>query len=531
MNVPLSLLLVDDEGTPRRILRDALKAGADLRIDDADGLAQARERMQEHAYDLVLVDYFHQVGRKPQEPIGPSIVRQLQREHEDALFVVYSQEFARHGEEITRKSLEAGAVDAVARDVIYDWQRATVQKYLTDRFATRYRHIEIRPASDLRTQALVDELGEDAIKQLVDKAFQGRGKFSVASLGGGYSGDKVLSLRQLVGGGRVVAKLSRMSTGLTEELRGAPELGDDATLAALPLFREPEKLIQGWWVGFAPLYSGQSLRRELRRRKETGRERLLKKVWRDYLSGRVSNGSSDPSVSTTSVKLRMRPAFRASTVEALEWLEVTQQAGSRLIRPTTLPDLIEILKDDDQLASMLVIPRERFVRSHGDFHADNILTSGGQIRIIDWAKGGTLPRCFDVACLDVDLIVRGAGEDIVNLWRPDLAKSVVNQTLSSWPFTDRLESATRRALIGALPSAGVGKGEYMTAMFFHSCRYLRFSDIPLPRRLVAAAIAWECAKGLVHPLAKSGKASKSTSNGGTSAKKRLRRARPRARRA
>lgn len=494
-NQRINILLVDDQNTPRRTLRDALQGILGVVVSDVEGLASAKSQVQAQRFDVALVDYrYNQDGCD--DAVGPAIVRALVKRIQGPV-IMFSQHFSKEGTAIEQKARAAGAYMTVERDDIYDWTFETFSKIISDYRKRFINDLTLEPDKDIASKAAVEVVGHDSLGVLLKTAFPTAAIAKVRALGGGLSGDYVLEVKWKTDPLSTVEnsacmKLSKHGGGLSDEIRGAPKLYEstaDVAVSLLALLPEP---IDGWHVGFSSMVEGEALRNVLQKALDRERDSLLSSVYSQIIDKQIKSGSNAYARADQTFSF----AFCSSAIDAASSIRRLHQELKHGFDLEVVPRVERWL--EFAAGRWPFNDGPHFVAVHGDFHAENILvTPSGQIRVIDWARASTMPRAFDAACLYVDMLCRGAGETTSDLWSVDYADNISKEILITRPFVESSAAVPLTSpvlsvlgkLIQHVLQSGVTEQELLEALLFQLCRYMRFPNIPFPRRMLALKIA------------------------------------------
>lgn len=280
----------------------------------------------------------------------------------------------------------------------------------------------------------------------------------------------------------------------------APPIGSAGAFAAAYAVKATAEPVGGYWAFVAPAVDGLSLHELLTTQKrDPDFTRVIRSVIRDVIAPGLErhdiledDGSDDWT--------ELRPRFAAEVEASLREIS----AASKGLRWNAENEVRRI--------SSFLTPavRSRWSASragalvsflHGDLHTRNILVKkNSDVICIDFARAYLLPRLFDVATLFIDLALRCAASE-TELWSIAKARSDVAQLLSLRPFGDAdWSTVTARfgnagTLITALGEEisntvpDVSRAELRDSLLHQLLRFIRFSTVPMPRRIMAVVLA------------------------------------------
>jgi CheY-like chemotaxis protein len=497
-------LLVDDKTELGNPLLDTLRSvfNVDYRADPASALAEASAGK----YGV----YFIDLSLVPEEEgtyDGMHLTQRIRDIDRDAVIVIYSSYIKGEPAEFKeyRSCFEAGADDVIARSTLRNKLKGGLEEYVAELYAKRQAEIGIAHAvrfeEDVRSAAALEMIDAETISKIV-RALIPNGRIStVQALAGGYSGSVVLAVSTSTADS-VPDELHSVIKVDTEhsverEVRAQPAVG--SLLSSVAPQRMPGTCSIDGWSAFGTAYVDNSEPLASRLKSLTDAETTA------TLAETILNALLVPDANK-SVVWDTAKSGNAFEVRAGFVIQV-QDALKPIIQATS------ILSKEDRIAAETIANfvekcgkglwglsgRARLLaRLHGDLHSGNILVKNdGSIAVIDFARRDVYPRFFDFAALDTDLIL--------NLYDSQKGRQLDFQRLDdwtelwmqSWPFVStagRSKNAAiwkfRQALVARVrqfPHATLS--EYADVLLFQMMRYLRFSSISLPRKVLAVRLA------------------------------------------
>jgi len=523
----LNILIVDDNPEWSRALLKRLgdrnKFRTHLRAE-ADGAIEISATEQ---FDVAFIDLDLSGPPKPgEERRDPSVVADLpvlegidvcSKVHDNqrnALIVIYSAHI-RPGFPYIPQCKSAGADEILSRtelltlssvdlaDKIAQWIAAKKSAKSVDNSHFDYD-------SSLRTQALIETFGSDNLEALFLQGIPNSKYFQVSALQAGYSGAGVVRIKassnaNFADSAHLVAKISRSDFSLADELKRRPVPGSHFdSNAKVP---HSSSVVQngGLYAIFLPEVRNMVLLREfLAERAKNGDNAKLKRIVEDLL---------------------ILPAK-----EAIPWKEFGGEAASYQFRVAACSELSEFLDESSKWTGLLrkqdircIQVAQQFLESmvnghwaftatdrhvaklHGDFHCRNVFLSpkDGPL-LIDFGRSDYYPRLFDFAALDSDLIISvissGNGRDYsfsdIDKWG--------KAATALFPFANRCSVGSPRTRAEILRNIlleemnaklkNVTPLEYAEVLLFQMLRYVRFPNIPPPKKILALHIISQLAK-------------------------------------
>jgi thiamine kinase-like enzyme len=329
-------------------------------------------------------------------------------------------------------------------------------------------------------------------------------EYNVETLSGGYS-DSILLRVKSVGkdAGQVsnVVKLSENQFSLNKELKSKPYQGSILDqFSTLPRQAETIK-VQNWYAfSLAEVKNAQTLEAFLQRRKANDRNKaILKRV--------IKNLLLEPALSAKIIDdglkdLNLYYVFLSDVISVLESLyEYSRHKKQSLAE--NIECLIKYLTNLDGANFQLSIHQKYGTFLHGDMHCRNILLNErNEATLIDFARSDIYPRLFDIAALDVDLIINVFDSQKGANWEFNKIAGWSREIKNNYPFKSDSKSDNtcisyarklmHDYMIRELPD--FSDVEYAEVVTFQLLRYLRFHTITFPKKIVCAVWAAELLK-------------------------------------
>lgn len=508
----LQVLIVEDDPTKLGALLDRLSE-ATFDVDVRNGPNEALKRVQGKRFNVVFIDLQLTKEETGKEPFYEGIalgekVRQLAPE---AAMVMYSGSISKGCEASWphyRECMDVLKADAVmARSELFSMSSQMLETRLRDWLAGRERlsggvHFDFE--KDLDTEAVREVFGSDVVEHLIAGFAKSCSYFQVGALQPGYSGAAVLRVKgaqspDFVGAVQLVIKLSKAKFALESELRRRPVPGSHYDAKGVSPYGPEVSERDGVYALAIPWVRNMILLREfLRVRGLTkGDQKVLSRVVLDLLVSPAKDAKAYGTFGLPASCYALRATAASEIVrflsEAVTWKEVLTRADLRSIEATRWFVKLVVsgtwgFTTEGRMAAHL----------HGDFHCRNVFTAqdDGPV-LIDFGRSAVYPRLFDFAALDTDLILsvldceNGFDQDFSNINRwfveatgcfPYTERTGVRaQTKAGW-LRRVLLSEMVRTLPAVLPS------EYRETVVFHLLRFLRFSNVTVPKRILATRL-------------------------------------------
>lgn len=511
----LRILIVEDDSDKQGVLLSRLRGPKyeppQVRTTAKDALAL----IDEMGFDIVFVDLQLSKEEPGKEPIfeGVALGESIRRKANQTVVVMYSGSISRGAERFSphyEECIAFGADAVLARSDLLSLSGSRLETQI-DEWIENRKNLRPRPNvsfdSSIRTQAVKEIYGGEALESLVAATASHMKHFKVTALQAGYSGSAVLRVEaaqgaDFDGADRLVLKVSRSRDPLVEELQRRPSVGSQfGAKSVLPVGAEPIER-DGIFGVFMREVRGMSLLRDvitakgkLKPGERTSLERLVvdlmmspandAKPWKSF--GLSDSAFGLKVTAASEIDEFLREAVGWKTILTTETVRDVEQVRSFLAR--VLHGAFSFTSDG-KLAAYL----------HGDFHCRNVFLAEGESPIIiDFGRAEVYPRLFDIGALDADLILGisappGEEHDISKIsgWLTEATafypfeneSPTDPKTRVGW-LRSRLHSALRTKLQHVAPS------EYAEILVFHFFRYLRFPNIGVARKLLATQlITW-----------------------------------------
>jgi hypothetical protein len=376
-----------------------------------------------------------------------------------------------------------------------------IQEWRSAKLNERRAGLKVTVAEDWETKGVLERLGgESVLKDILRKTLPHREEHVVKAITGGYSGAIVLNVSSRGSGSgtaeaRNIVKISSSDYDLHEELRRRPFQGTWLDIASTTARTDAPVKAAQWYAFCVPeIRGGITLEDFLLSREVTPRSgSVLEQVVTECLV-EPALGARDQGIGEEVSRLELNFSFLAALKKVLDELFLYDRVfgGKTILQLKSVREFLARLASGNfQLRS----PNRLAAPLHGDFHCRNVmLTKDLRPQMLDFRRGAVYPRLFDIACLDVDLIVRVLDISDGEHWRMSNLPCWWRSVKAGYPFkvkeagTDHsvllLRQMLHRALLKQVPS--VSDLEYAEVLIFQLLRYIRFADVSLPKKVLGA---------------------------------------------
>jgi CheY-like chemotaxis protein len=362
--------------------------------------------------------------------------------------------------------------------------------------------------NDLATDAIRERVSDDRLRIVVRHFVRDGASAQVRSLRAGASGAIVASVVAKHKSGskaQLVVKLSQGVDALPDELGRQPVVGGAVNWKApQPVMGKALDIGAGWQaVAFAAVRGAKPLRSVVETALAGGNARsavaAVRKVVSDILVP-VAQEATWPEVAgeTPGEPLWIKAG---AAVEILEFVDRVQSWRIPARERASLELCKALVGRLVRRESMLRLGSAPQADGHGDFHSENVFVGTGGVFVIDFGRGGRQPRLLDFAALDVDVLLRIMDSHLGRDQDPGRIVSWLRACVREFPFrplgassngggaaVTRLRRTIHRGLTGL---ENVGGREYAQSMLLHCLRYLRFKDVAVAKRRLAALLTAE----------------------------------------
>ncbi len=475
----LAFLVVDDKTEWSGALVDALRGIPDTTVQEcgrADGaLARARAEYFDVCFVDLLLREFDSASQVVYE--GVRLIEQLRQSARSSVIVGYSASIEQGRESsnrITDECRDAGADVVLARTTLLSMASSklavAIHGWITTRAKTHPSDRILTAKTDIETQAAMETIGERVLQLLLEDLLPEGAADAAQALTGGFSGALVLSVTSRTRGpGSVVTenvvKVSRAEFSLESELRRRPIIGSHLERHAVSSVARTSRRIDGWRA---------ALFREV-----SGAVPLAR-----YLNEPGFTGVTQRTLDRLVTEVCTRPAREAQPLIGDAAIDgeyrLSWRAGAALVKALNdLAGMSSVVKKRDRTRAALVA---RYVSA-----------------ILDGKGSAVYPRLFDIACLHVDLMLvrldHGRGRD----WDLEQVDRWAAWATAAFPFKESDgERETdvsglsqrihylRHALLTAMKHELelVTAEEYGRALLFQLARYLKFTRVPIPKKVL-----------------------------------------------
>lgn len=511
----LKCLVLDNEPHWLGQLVDTLARIQHITVSQQSRASAAIDVARKEHFDICFIDLILQeppTGGSHLVYEGVGVIESI-RPAKHMAIVAYSTAFEEGKETMSslyEPCVKAGADAVIARTTLHTMPANTlvdrIQAWVEERRSKVSRPLKV--ASDLPTRAAVERIGSATIQLLLSELLPGMTEDRIAAISGGYSGSIVFDVSSRTAGNlhvdtKNVEKVSQSSYALHNELARRPMIGTHFSALAPAASVIPSKTINGWTAAaFGKILDREPLGLYLTRTKTStavkgALDRVVSSI---YIRSAIA---AEPLAAGTHVDSEYRFSLSAAAAldAALEQLISSKEIVGRADRAKAA-SVRRFLHELVEGKATLVAPSGLFALLHGDLHADNVFISDKtDAMLIDFERSDVYPRLFDIAALDVDLVLRridslaGAPLDFdrVDRWEEQVVQLFpFNGQKSHGPRASRTRAGLlRELLLSRIRSdvAGVTPAEYATALLFQLMRYLKFESVSLPRRVLGVRLA------------------------------------------
>lgn len=508
----LRILLVENTPSMAAVLTQRLELDKRFDVSERSDAVTAVQLVQAKEFDVVFID-LHLNDRDSGEPIfdGIAVGEAVRTRLPHAVIVMYSQ-VIKADKEVKfphfDECLRAGADKIMARAVLLSYRQKTLSA-LIDELVAAKREAEkadshLKFDGRLPTLAAIDIFGATRLRRLIAKCVPDRAYLEAEAIQSGYSGAAVFQVRashdeQFTDPLRLIIKVSRSQFALEDELQRRPAAGSlYASASALPAIYTVAGVDDLYAVPYAEVRGRMLLRDYLLDGKLTRTaERVLSRLVTALLvnPAKESRPASDFDLSKDAYRLRPKAVAQidAFLTDSSKWTATLSREDLRAIAFTQ--GLIEKVLSGHW---NFTLNGQHVARLHGDFHCRNVFVSSYDAPfLVDFGRSDVYPRLFDFAALDADIVLSlldhkaGRDQDFSKLTH--LFKLVTRE----YPFTEGDKTLDRNDRIRYLRSSllkavkninNVSRLEYGETLIFQYLRYLRFPNLPNPKKILAARL-------------------------------------------
>jgi len=428
----------------------------------------------------------------------------------DVLIVMYSADI-----ELKRESdfkfyddcLASGADKVISREWMVSAAPVLIAKQISawrqECLAKRRGNVDFSHSSNIHMKAMIEKLGgQSVLHDILRHTLPELASHAVEPVSGGYSGALVISVEsKSTADGPADAwnfiKISKSEFSLHDELRRRPYQGTVLDTRSVTPRIQASKKIHDWHAfSVAAVRNAGSLEEFVSSRTLNARNKSpLKKLVSTLLIQPASISRIENSTEPKRALL-FRYVFLAEVLDSLDDIMRFSKTQYDIVVPK-VDDVHRFVSGLGEGYFPLGLNNTRVASLHGDFHCRNVLLpKNGEAVLIDFGRADIYPRLFDIANLEVDLVVRVLGNDSGDSWNTGNLELWTTDLQSYWPLSSDesrpedcisyLRSRLHEALRNDIES--VSKREYAEALVFHLLRYVRFPSIPFPKR--ALCVEW-----------------------------------------
>jgi len=515
----LNILLVENDPGYSGIMEDKLEILKHQQLviyKSVNNGKHAINLLKSGSYDLVLLDLKLKDGddTDPKKVVydGITIGEQIRFENKNVVIFMYSSDIIWYEEEkfdhyISCKS--SGADKIISRKELFGYDTPKLFKIFESSVTEKEKKLtqfsELIFDKDIPTDALKEKMTsnnhQDIFYKVIDKLNPEIKKCRISALKEGNSGALVFTVRPQLPDGKYdipafVIKACRSFTDLNKEMKALPLVGTPLYLSSAQPVNDEVIEINDWnFIAYPMVEDSDLLSNFLLVKDEVPG---LDKTFNQLIQNMLIKPSSSHRDWKDEIKVdSFYPSFSMlnQIVETLAILNSWKDIYD-----------IEIKKDIAELNNFIEKIYKRFfsfksytnylAHLHGDLHCDNIFVSISRpATVIDFGKRCILPRLFDIAAFNVDLLIiqmsKAQGQD----QRYDLIKEWETISLEQFPFNDKSKifSPTndrvvilRNMLINEMLNKleSVTSHEYSVVLLFNLLRYLKFSEVSNPKKIL-----------------------------------------------
>jgi hypothetical protein len=436
-------------------------------------------------------------------PLGEEIRGMLP----DAVIIIYSGAIEKQREESfdhfeeCRASADLVMAGSIMLSMRKDKLACEIERLRQKRLASSCSaHVDF--GADLATRAVCDIFGRDVIARLCCSCCEGKPVIKICALSAGYSGAAIVRVigsdaDDHKGEVRLVLKISASEDPLWNELERLPRMGTRFDTASILPRRGEVKECDGVKAISMPEVTGMVLLRDFLEKPKLAKadKDSLRKMVAELLVAPARDARVWAAFSIKDVPFRFRTvalyeidSFLGKACRMCNILNASQIESVATVRG--LVGMIDQGKwgfsCENRLAAYL----------HGDFHCRNVFVER-QIgaKLIDFGRADIYPRLFDMAALDVDLMLGVLDSSSGDDFRLERVSEWLGMLSRTFPFAESGEfaygeanSEWLRSIIHAAIMTDIEdsfSAEYSETVLFHLFRYLRFSDISFAKKILA----------------------------------------------
>jgi CheY-like chemotaxis protein len=510
------IVLVEDQPDARLHLKKMFERTFGHSIEVYATYYEAESRIGEGELDILITDLelTQKESEDEYEYEGFELIEALRSKTSEPVVVCYSRYFARN--QGLKDAAKDRGVDLVfERAQIYQQpaknllsEIVTIEK---ERLDGKLKKRPMETIKDLGTKCAVDRIGLATLKAHVDNHIRESLRDEVRALAGGFSGAVIVEVKSVIRPNQHavnILKLSQRPDSLKIEIDGLPPRGthyfNSSFIPDSSLFS-----YRGWHsVAVSKIRNRQTLAEFI-----TSSTRIhnaipvFEKMVTELLIAPAQESAPISSIRDSSERLQEElkddfiPLSNCYLKSIHTSIEEIKQSGPIL----NSDDLLSI-DLTDKLFKSLADGKNRFSRKdyslaplHGDFHCENVFVGEGiESKLIDFGRQGYFPRLYDIANLHVDILIsrlispKGTQDDLsgISNWLETYGETI----FLAKPILKGGEPCLAASLIEIMVSKVLSieprpnEEEYSEAVLFHLLRYLRFSNIPTPKKVLCCRL-------------------------------------------
>lgn len=497
------ILIVDDDPAQSSNLRDIIDQAPDFELN-VSYPADALKTINKIDYDLILIDLHFET--KGEDYGGQHLATKIRKTNKKVYIIVYSGklDFTKsENQELVKSYLESGIDEIKTRKLLARTNSDELIEHLRLCIVKKQQEIlstikfEVHP--DIKSYAAIEVISEITLSLIIKEISPDANEVKVRALRAGYSGALILNIKFTNKSSNqeqdIIIKLSKDENNLALEVARKPNVGSMFEFHGV----FPSDIIQidGWTVVYmANVSNAKSVRQWLKENKNTRENRRFI----DHIIN-VSTISIIKNILTSSMVEDENYTITYSTAKSIiEEMLTISHYSIKIGQPLT-----KYINSITSYLNLVIEGNWKFQSNYytklqGDLHTENILIGEhNEIKIIDFGRSELFPRLFDIAALDVDLVL-----NVINVNKDDyfdftVIDDLFKKVIQNYPFRKKpltvstngnLAEYFRNKLLNSIYNEikDVTINEYAEVLLFQYLRYLRFSTIPVPRRIVAIKI-------------------------------------------
>lgn len=494
------ILVVDDDLKQVNSIADILEK---TKFDVKTVIPDAAENMTNlNSFDLILIDmHFTKDGN---DYGGQHFAFKVREKTKAPSIILYSGKFepTKDGNQEKVKSYKNSVDDIVTREELASKTPDELNQFILSSIEKKRKEINntvrLEIENNIRSLAAEEQISKTTIVKIVNALMPNSEKVELQALKTGFSGAIILRLR---GNDRktnqrldIILKLSKGESSLELEVERKPIEGTNFNYHGV--FPRDLTEVDGWSVTYMNyIPNAISLRKFLiEKRISITNKKIIQRI--------IDIIAIEPIKSLSAQKEENVLAVSNYSTALLIEEELDLIAKFSKKNYKQIAQSISLIK---AYLNMVIEGRRKFkstyfTKQHGDLHTENVLISShDEIKIIDFGKSTVLPRLFDIAALDVDLVLNVIFVDSDEQFSFKKIDNWMEIALCSFPFEKKTKTVAvkkslaidfRNQLLLKLCNEveDVTKNEYAEVLLFQYLRYLKFTAIPIPRRILAIKI-------------------------------------------